>query len=514
MKLKVCAITIAILLTLILLLQTKTPSTTHATPQLPRWLVGGENGQLMATDCKTVENLTASLGTTFDIKVIKNGFGFYLIGLEDEPLGLYEGPGAGARIVKYDGVSFTNVAPSVEGVQIMEIVRYRSKFLIGGYYKASGHSYPYARLYTYDGVTFEDVTDEVFGSHYFNAEILCMADCENYWLIGARIGVYGWLYKWDGETLTTLMEWGVIPNKILWTGEYAYIACTPAAGFKKYNGTHLTQVENFPTYSVWDMEWNGTHALIAVGEPIYETEHYLLCYDTLEFTYVRNGTKWYDISWNGEYWMLAGGQLYAFDGESTWTDYTSLKWFLATALCPGALIVYVTSEPEISVAFQFAGKTYRTPVVVVCYPGSYSVAVVDTFPIVNDTRHAFIYMSYTASPPIDIYSSATTLTVSKDSNLTLYYFVGAYHKPSPPVVPPEELMMPCFPLTFYIIMVILFFAGLYLYAKRELWLISIPLIPVIAWLLWRRPCPPYDFYIAIVLAIIAVGLLLNKLRRK
>jgi hypothetical protein len=83
----------------------------------------------------------------------------------------------------------------------------------------------------------------------------------------------------------------------------------------------------------------------------------------------------------------------------------------------------------------------------------------------------------------------------------------------PASAPPEELMT-WFPLTFYVIMVILFFGGLYLYTKRELWLISIPLIPVIAWLLQLKPYPPHDFHIAIILAIIAVSLLLNKLREK
>jgi hypothetical protein len=106
-----------------------------------------------------------------------------------------------------------------------------------------------------------------------------------------------------------------------------------------------------------------------------------------------------------------------------------------------------------------------------------------------------------------------------DDTIDFYFSEWGYeplpphHKTTPPA-PQEEAMMPSFPLTFYTITVLLFFGGLYLYAKRELWLISIPLIPVIAWLLWRRPYPPWDFYIAIILAVIAISLLLNKLREK
>jgi hypothetical protein len=227
---------------------------------------------------------------------------------------------------------------------------------------------------------------------------------------------------------------------------------------------------------------------------------------------IINGTR-YDF----KYWLIPGVWYSSRPTITrTITAYTTLviyyhKTYIPTS--PEMYSLHVTSEPELNVNCTINYVELTTPATIQIPAGTYMCTVIDTFPVVNATNYAFTHWHIKASPEIDIYSATTDITVTGDANITLHYFLGFFRKPSP-IVPPEELMMPCFPLTFYIIMVLLFFGGLYLYTKRELWLISVPIVPVVAWLLWRRPCPPYDFYIAIVLAVITVGLLLNKLRGK
>jgi len=177
----------------------------------------------------------------------------------------------------------------------------------------------------------------------------------------------------------------------------------------------------------------------------------------------------------------------------------------------GGYNLQIVSQPEINLQFTLSGLTYTTPCSLTVNEGSYTIIMVDIFKVVNGT--AYYFVNWNVNATTDYYQSVITLSISGDTNATAICLVGAYRKPSPAVVPPEE-MMHCFPFTFYIIMVVLFFGGLYLLAKRNLWMISIPLIPVILWLLLWKPCPPYDFYIVIILVVIAVGLVLNKLRRK
>lgn len=97
-------------------------------------------------------------------------------------------------------------------------------------------------------------------------------------------------------------------------------------------------------------------------------------------------------------------------------------------------------------------------------------------------------------------------------------------------IPPEEFVPPptiftCFPQAFYVIMILIVLLAIYLFSKRETWKISIPLIPIIIWLLLLKPCQlpcpllapllsiTYDFLVAIALTIVTVALLLNKLVR-
>ncbi|MCS7124530.1 MAG: DNRLRE domain-containing protein [Candidatus Bathyarchaeota archaeon] len=512
---------------------------------IPNWLVGGENGCLVAIDVQPnssrVEDLSDWLGTNFDISTLRNGYGFLLIGLEDEPMDVYGGPGAGPRIVKFDGKQFTNVAPSVEGVQIMDIARYRSKFLIGGYYKSSGHYYAYGRLYTYDGQTFNDVTSEILGG-YFEPMITCLADCENYWLIGAWDSErnLGYLYKWDGKELTTLLsgdEFGA-PTEIEWNGEYALIGFEYGIDYAplfKYDGktlTDLSEQADFPaTTGIGEISWNGTHFLISNRwHGGYIDETYLKLFDGENFTTLTYGIQWNAIEWCGSYWMLGGRTeteylLMGLDVNGEWTDYSSAIWFEPTALCPGAVIIYVKSEPEINARFSFQGVTYRTPVVVPCYFGNYRIDVIDIYKEINDTRLAFNYMIYSASPPIQISSSSTTLSITNDANLTLVYFVGGPPKIEPPTPPALEEQY-CLPLTFYILLLIVFIVGLIFYSQRETWKTAIPLIPIILWLLIFQPkipveqmpiailrrfiVPPWHLYMAALLTIVAVATILTR----
>lgn len=98
-------------------------------------------------------------------------------------------------------------------------------------------------------------------------------------------------------------------------------------------------------------------------------------------------------------------------------------------------------------------------------------------------------------------------------------------------IPPEDgivappTIFTCFPPAFYLIMLLIFLLGIYLLIKREAWKISIPLIPIIIWLLLLKPCQlpcpllapllniTYDFLVAIALTIVCGALLLNKMVR-
>jgi hypothetical protein len=141
--------------------------------------------------------------------------------------------------------------------------------------------------------------------------------------------------------------------------------------------------------------------------------------------------------------------------------------------------------------------------------------------------YAFIYYIVEASPAVKYNTAHFETDVSSDIIITIVYAVGAAPlKPSE--IGPEAEITYCLPLIFYILMVIMFFAGLYLYKQRETWKISIPLIPIILWLIIFKPCcpcseiawliclpvPPWHLYMAIILTIIAAALLLHKTLKK
>lgn len=127
--------------------------------------------------------------------------------------------------------------------------------------------------------------------------------------------------------------------------------------------------------------------------------------------------------------------------------------------------------------------------------------------------YAFLYYIVEKSPDVKYYTAHFETSATGDMVITLVYAVGITLTPSE-VKPTEPEIKYCFPLTFYIIMVLIFLLGIYLYSQRETWKTAIPLIPVILWLILTRPCPPWDIYIAIILTIIGGALLINKIRQK
>jgi len=239
--------------------------------------------------------------------------------------------------------------------------------------------------------------------------------------------------------------------------------------------------------------------------------------------WVNGVLKWYrfhdDTSLWGGYSSYVGARAWT-SSKTNYVDDVKISAFVD----PTFVTLTVNSTPLEIVAFTINGAQYYTPTSMLLTPGTYQLAVTDTFPMINETRYAFTHWSKMASPQIDIYTATFNLVLTVDTNLTIHYAVGAFYVPSPPVVP-EEITY-CLPLIFYILMIVMFFAGLYFYSKRDTWMISIPLIPIILWLIILQPktpidqmpiallryftVPPWHLYMAIILTIIAVCLLLSK----
>jgi hypothetical protein len=145
----------------------------------------------------------------------------------------------------------------------------------------------------------------------------------------------------------------------------------------------------------------------------------------------------------------------------------------------------------------------------------------------NDTIYAFAYYIVEASPAVQYNTAHFEMNVTGDVIITIVYGVGgAPHIPSEVTPPPPVEIIYCLPLIFYILMIVMFFVGLYLYNKRETWKISVPLLPIALWLLIFQPktpidqmplaflryftVPPWHLYMAIILTIIACVALLSK----
>lgn len=185
-------------------------------------------------------------------------------------------------------------------------------------------------------------------------------------------------------------------------------------------------------------------------------------------------------------------------------------------LAPLWCTIHVKSNPELHVNFSVDGLEFTTPVALSVPASTYQFAVLDFYLTVNDVNYVFTH--WTVTPPgTKIKSSVASIAVTGNVNLTMNYASGVTPVPPPkPTVTPEEETptRKCFPLTFYIVMSALTLVGLYLFYKRSLWMIAFPLTAVILWLLLLKPCPPWDFYMALILTAIVVGLLLNKLEQR
>jgi len=146
----------------------------------------------------------------------------------------------------------------------------------------------------------------------------------------------------------------------------------------------------------------------------------------------------------------------------------------------------------------------------------------------DGVEYSFVYYIVEASPAVQYNTAYFEMDVTGDVTITIVYAVGGVRIPTE--IPPPEGITYCLPLIFYVILAILFFAGLYLYTERDTWKISLPLVLMVFWLLIFKPrvpvsempiailrlftVPPWHTYWAIALSVIAVGLLLNKLRGK
>jgi hypothetical protein len=193
---------------------------------------------------------------------------------------------------------------------------------------------------------------------------------------------------------------------------------------------------------------------------------------------------------------------------------------------PEMYSLHVTSEPELNVDFTINYVELTTPATIQIPAGTYFFTVEDISAKLEETPLLFIYIVYEASPPTQIFSSATTLNINSDANLTIVYASGFRREEWVPPPPEEGEGLYCLPLIFWILMAATFFVGLYLFSQRETWKISMPLIPTVLWLIIFKPktpvnqmpiailrlfiVPPWHIYMAVILTAIAAIALLSK----
>ena len=244
--------------------------------------------------------------------------------------------------------------------------------------------------------------------------------------------------------------------------------------------------------------------------------------------WVNNTLRWYRWEKDTTLWGTSrtylGVWAYASFGNyiSAYIDEEKIYTFTD----PTYYALNVTSEPFLGVTVTVDGTPFTTPFSMRVFPGTHQIALVDVFPTVNETSYSFTKWVVENSETIEYDSATFTLNVDENKNLTAYFATGITLRPSE-VPAPSELTY-VLPLSFWVIMVLLFLFGMYLFSQREAWKMSIPLLLVIFWLLIFKPrvpvsempiailrlftVPPWHTYCAIALSVIAVGLLLNKLR--
>jgi len=260
----------------------------------------------------------------------------------------------------------------------------------------------------------------------------------------------------------------------------------------------------------------------------------IVCYwianDTTLHYRIRTDNGWSDI----QSLTLQEGEVFV-DRASI-----SASPFMTTgSLSSGGLVAYVVSTEELithklniasdpieNVTVRVDYANYETPAEVYVEEGPHLVSVVEDYITADTGAYSFVYWDVTSNETEETYYTASVrLGVYSDYNLTASFALGVFYRKSE--VPSVEFeYLYCLPLEFYIIMLLIFFLGLYLFYKRETWKISFLLLPVIFWLIIFKPkilieqmpvrilrmftVPPWHLIWAIILTVIMAVLLLGK----
>lgn len=165
---------------------------------------------------------------------------------------------------------------------------------------------------------------------------------------------------------------------------------------------------------------------------------------------------------------------------------------------------------------------YTTPVTLTVEQGTTHLIAVEPSITVNETSYAFINWLINNTMR---YNTATIIfTIAGDTNALATFLPVALFAPPPPTPTPFEFY--CLPLIFWILLIIIFSAGVIFYSQRKTWMTAIPLIPVILWLIIFKPkipveqmpilvlryftVPPWHLYMALILTFVAITLLLSR----
>lgn len=258
----------------------------------------------------------------------------------------------------------------------------------------------------------------------------------------------------------------------------------------KWNGT-WSAISNFGAGAdVTCIKWNGQYALISVGNTVYAYVN-----DEISLISTFPGTV-YTLCWNNQYWLIGGvGFLAKFDGNS---------------------ITFLNSQANIAstdIIYSIAWNTHEW--------------------LIGGKSSSPLLLKYDGDAFYDLSSDLLASGYPSNSYITFIddaFIYGIYY---PIIVHPKEVVTPeqlqkayCLPLLLYILLTVIFIMGVILYIRRETWKISIPLIPVIFWLILFEPkvpleqmpisilryftVPPWHLIWAITLTIIAAIAILSK----
>ena len=287
------------------------------------------------------------------------------------------------------------------------------------------------------------------------------------------------------QPATSGLEWGPPVYSACWYDSYWLIGAE--SGVYKYTPGTETFTKIFDTLARV-MESNGIIVLVGTDNGLYE-------YDGSMFSKLTMGgqsDKITDIKWNGKYWLIVtDADLFKYDGEA-FTDLSAEP---------------IVDYPELTV------RDHHLQVVAWSPQSQYWLL-----------GGSGSLLKYDGVNFYDLSDKVPFAVTAIESGGAIPYW-----RREPGIVP-EEGVGYCLPLAFYLVMIVVFVVGLYLFIQRETWKISLPLVLIVFWLLIFKPrvpvsempiailrlftVPPWHTYWAIVLSVIAVGLLLNKLRGK